>query len=260
MDGVRAHGLLAALARHVAGRWASESNALGLTRGHPYRRRHGRRPNAASSMAQAKRLDEAHAPLCATNRWAASTTVLSRSGTAHTGARADSARASCCPSNRAVSIPPSIIEGEHSKGAADNAPRTAIGRLTTKSAMRSRVARSGGFHGGKVQDRVVGDSTAVGVTELRAQRSGVAHGRIAPGVQAATIQPWPKTFRPSSLTAVFAMRPNRLARRFSAPATRALASSAGSTGSRGSFSRNASLAAPRWSALQPVTLWSDGTI
>ena len=153
-----------------------------------------------------------------------------------------------------------IIEGEHSKGAADNAPRTAIGRLTTKSAMRSRVARSGGFHGGKVQDRVVGDSTAVGVTELRARRSGVAHGRIAPGVQAATIQPWPKTFRPSSLTAVFAMRPNRLARRFSAPATRALASSAGSTGSRGSFSRNASLAAQRWSALQPVTPWSDGTI
>jgi len=65
-----------------------------------------------------------------------------------------------------------IIEGEHSKGAADNAPRTAIGRLTTKSAMRSRVARSGGFHGGKMQDRVVGDPTAVGITELRAQRSG----------------------------------------------------------------------------------------
>jgi hypothetical protein len=121
--------------------------------------------------ARAKRLDEAHAPLCATNRWAASTTVLSRSGTANTGARADSARASCCPSNRAVSIPPSSSKASTAKvlRTTHRGPRSA--GSTTKSAMRSTVARSGGFHGGKVQDRVVGDPTAVGVTELRAQRS-----------------------------------------------------------------------------------------
>jgi hypothetical protein len=33
-----------------------------------------------------------------------------------------------------------------------------------------RAARSSGFHGGKVHDHVVGNPTAVGVTELRAQR------------------------------------------------------------------------------------------
>ena len=243
----------------MAGRWASESNALGLTRGHPYRLRHGRRPlphlrwlrpsgSTKPTRLCARQIDGRRRPRCC------------RAREQRTPGPGPTLRGQVV----ARRIGPCRYHLHHRRraqqGAADNAPRTAIGRLTTKSAMRSRVARSGGFHGGKVQDRVVGDSTAVGVTELRAQRSGVAHGRIAPGVQAATIQPWPKTFRPSSLTAVFAMRPNRLARRFSAPATRALASSAGSTGSRGSFSRNASLAAQRWSALQPVTLWSDGTI
>jgi len=62
-----------------------------------------------------------------------------------------------------------IVDGEHSKvlRTTHRGPRSA--GSTTRSAMRSRVARSGGFHGGKVQDRVVGDPTAVGVTELRAQ-------------------------------------------------------------------------------------------
>jgi hypothetical protein len=151
-----------------------------------------------------------------------------------------------------------IIEGEHSKGAADNAPRTAIGRFD------NQVGHA--LDGGSIrwlswrQSAGSRSRRSNGRRRHRTAGAALAHGRIAPGVQAATIQPWPKTFRPSSLTAVFAMRPNRLARRFSAPATRALASSAGSTGSRGSFSRNASLAAQRWSALQPVTPWSDASV
>jgi len=243
----------------MAGRWASESNALGLTRGHPYRLRHGRRPlphlrwlrpsgSTKPTRLCTRQMDGRRRPRCC------------RAREQRTPGPGPTLRGQVV----ARRIGPCRYHLHHRR----RAQQRCCGQRT---ADRDRPvdnqvghALEGGsirwLHGGKVQDRVVGDSTAVGVTELRARRSGVAHGRIAPGVQAATIQPWPKTFRPSSLTAVFAMRPNRLARRFSAPATRALASSAGSTGSRGSFSRNASLAAQRWSALQPVTPWSDGTI